>query len=59
MVARPCLLQPSKIFFPRLEEEQMITFDKIATAFLQENGFEVLKFASDEEAIEKAQEMAE
>ena len=35
----------------------MMTFDKIATAFLQENGFEVLRCASDEEAIEKAEEL--
>ena len=35
----------------------MMTFDKIATAFLQENGFEVLECTSDEEAIEKAEEL--
>lgn len=35
----------------------MMTFDKIATAFLQENGFEVLKCDSDEEAINKAEEL--
>lgn len=53
-----CMLGKNReIFFPRLEEEQMMTFDKIATAFLQENGFEVLKCASDEEAIEKAEEL--
>lgn len=53
-----CMLGNNReIFFPRLEEEQMMTFDKIATAFLQENGFEVLECASDEEAIEKAEEL--
>lgn len=53
-----CMLGKNReIFFPRLEEEQMMTFDKIATAFLQENGFEVLECASDEEAIEKAEEL--
>lgn len=53
-----CMLgQNREIFFPRLEEEQMMTFDKIATAFLQENGFEVLECSSDEEAIEKAEEL--
>lgn len=53
-----CLLGKNReIFFPRLEEEQMMTFDKIATAFLQENSFEVLECASDEEAIEKAEEL--
>lgn len=53
-----CMLGKNReIFFPRLEEEQMMTFDKIATAFLLENGFEVLECASDEEAIEKAEEL--
>lgn len=53
-----CMLGKNReIFFPRLEEEQMMTFDKIATAFLQENGFEVLECASDEEAIAKAEDL--
>lgn len=53
-----CMLGKNReIFFPRLEEEQMMTFDKIATAFLQENGFEVLECASDAEAIEKAADL--
>ena len=53
-----CMLGKNReIFFPRLEEEQMMTFDKIATAFLQENGFEVLECASDEEAIDKAEDL--
>lgn len=50
-----CLLGNNReIFFPKLKEGQMMTFDKIATAFLNENGFEVFECASDEEAIEKA-----
>lgn len=50
-----CMLgQNREIFFPRLEEEQMMTFDKIATAFLQEHGYDILKCTNDEEAIEKA-----
>lgn len=53
-----CMLGKNReIFFPRLEEEQMMTFDKIATAFLKENGFEVLECDSDEEAIEKAEDL--
>lgn len=53
-----CILGNNReIFFPRLEEEQMMTFDKIATAFLKENGFEVLECDSDEEAIDKAEEL--
>lgn len=50
-----CMLGNNReIFFPRLEEAQMMTFDKIATAFLEEHGYEVLECASDEEAIYRA-----
>lgn len=53
-----CMLGKNReIFFPRLEEEQMMTFDKIATAFLKENGFEVLECDSDEEAIDRAEDL--
>jgi len=53
-----CMLGNNReIFFPRLEEAQMMTFDKIATAFLEENGYEVLACDSDEEAIDKAVEL--
>ena len=53
-----CMLGANReIFFPKLEEEQMMTFDKIATALLQEHGYEILPCASDEEAIEKAEEL--
>lgn len=51
-----CMIGANReIFFPRLEEEQMMTFDKIATALLEEYGYEVLQCESDEEAIEKAE----
>ena len=51
-----CMIGANReIFFPRLEEEQMMTFDKIATALLEEYGYEVLQCKSDEEAIEKAE----
>ena len=50
-----CMLGNNReIFFPRLEEAQMMTFDKIATAFLEEHGYEVLECESDEEAIDKS-----
>ncbi len=50
-----CILGNNReIFFPKLEKEQMMTFDKIATAFLLENGFEVLECVSDEEAVDKS-----
>lgn len=53
-----CMLGANReIFFPKLEEAQMITFDAIATALLSEYGYEVLECASDEEAIDKAQEL--
>ena len=53
-----CMLGNNReIFFPRLEEAQMMTFDKIATAFLKEHGYEVLECNSDEEAIDKAVEL--
>lgn len=51
-----CMLGNNReIFFPRLEEEQMMTFDKIATALLVEHGYDVLSCVSDEEAIEMAE----
>lgn len=50
-----CMLgQNRAIFFPKLEEEQMMTFDKIAEGVLHEHGFEVLRCDSDEEAIDKS-----
>lgn len=53
-----CILGKNReIFFPRLEEEQMMTFDRIATALLQEQGYEVLGCSSDGEAIDKAEEL--
>lgn len=53
-----CMLGENReIFFPRLEEEQMMTFDKIATAFLKEHGYEIMECASDEEAINKAEDL--
>lgn len=53
-----CILGENReIFFPRLEEAQMMTFDKIATAFLEAHGYQVLLCDSDEEAINKAVEL--
>lgn len=51
-----CMLGANReIFFPKLEEAQMMTFDAIATALLEEYGYNVLECASDEEAIDKAE----
>lgn len=51
-----CMLGNNReIFFPRLEEEQMMTFDQIATDLLREHGYEVLECESDAEAIDQAE----
>lgn len=53
-----CILGNNReIFFPKLKETQMMTFDKIATEIVQEHGFEVLECGSDEEAIERSVEL--
>ena len=53
-----CMLGKNReIFFPRLEKEQMMTFDKIAVSLLHEHGYEVLECDSDEEAIDKAADL--
>lgn len=47
-----CMLGENRqIFFPKLEEEQMIRFDSIARDLLSEYGFDILECDSDEEAI--------
>lgn len=46
-----------EIFFPKLAEAQMMTFDAIATALLKEQGYEVLECESDAEAIDMAEEL--
>ena len=53
-----CILGENRaIFFPKLEEAQMMTFDAIGTELLKAHGYEVLECSSDEEAIEKAEEL--
>ncbi len=55
-----CILGANRaIFFPKLEEAQMMTFDAIGTQLLKVHGYEVLECASDEEAVEKAQALKE
>lgn len=46
-----------EIFFPKLEEAQMMSFDAIATELLKAYGYEVMECASDEEAIEKSEDL--
>lgn len=53
-----CMLGENRaIFFPKLEEEQMMTFDAIAEDLLHEYGYEVLKCQSDEEAIDRSEDL--
>lgn len=53
-----CILGENRaIFFPKLEEAQMMTFDGIATELLKAHGYEVLECSSDEEAIDKAESL--
>ena len=47
------------IFFPKLEEEQMTTFDRIAVDLLSVMGYEVDLCGSDREAIEKSRKWHE
>lgn len=51
-----CILGSNReIFFPKLKEAQVMTFDAIATNLLKENGYEVLHCSSDAEAIDKSE----
>ena len=55
-----CMLGNNReIFFPKLGEEQMMTFDAIATQLLKVHGYDVLLCESDEEAVEKAETLRE
>ena len=55
-----CMLGENReIFFPKLEEAQMMTFDAIATELLHQYGYDVLECNSDEEALEKAEKLKE
>ncbi len=53
-----CVLGENRdIFFPKLEEAQMMTFDAIGTALLKEHGYEVLQCSNDREAIDKTDDL--
>ena len=53
-----CILGENRaIFFPKLEEAQMMSFDSIASSLLKEHGYEILQCSSDEEAINEAVEL--
>lgn len=51
-----CMLGKNReIFFPKLAEKQMKTFDEIAVKLLEEYGYEAIRCNSAEEAINKAE----
>lgn len=53
-----CMLGNNReIFFPKLKEAQMMTFDAIGTELLHEHGYEVLECSSDEDAINKMEDV--
>lgn len=53
-----CLLGKNReIFFPKLKEAQMMTFDRIAVDLLHENGFEIMECSSDQEAINESENL--
>ena len=53
-----CMLGKNReIYFPKLEEKKMKTFSAIAEDFLHENGYEVLECNSDQEAIDRAEDL--
>lgn len=53
-----CMLGENReIFFPKLEEAQMMTFDGIAKELLKEHGYKILECESDAEAIDKSEEL--
>jgi len=55
-----CLLGKNReIFFPKLGEEQMMTFSSIADKFLSELGYKVVYCQSEEEARKMAAELPE
>lgn len=55
-----CILGENRaIFFPKLEEAQMMTFDAIGTDLLKAHGYEILECNSEAEAIYRAEELKE
>ena len=53
-----CILgKPGEVFFPKLGENQMLTFSAICDGFIKANGFEKDLCQSDEEAKQKAAQL--
>ena len=54
-----CMLGSNReIFFPKLKDAQMMSFDTIAEAFIRDHGYEVEYCNSDAEAVEKSRELS-
>lgn len=55
-----CMLGKNReIYFPKLEEEKMITFSDIATNLLKERGYSIKNCESDQEAVNEAMGLKE
>ncbi|WP_022766611.1 polysaccharide biosynthesis protein [Butyrivibrio sp. XPD2006] len=53
-----CMLGNNReIFFPKLREAQVMSFDDIARKLLESHGYEVLECGSDAEAIDRAEDL--
>ncbi len=53
-----CILGKNRqIFFPKLDDAQMMSFDMIAAKLLEEHGYTLLYCQSEQEAIDKAEEL--
>ena len=53
-----CILGENRaIFFPKLKEAQMMTFDGIARELLKVHGYEVMECDSDSDAVDKAESL--
>ena len=53
-----CILGNNReIFYPKLKKAQMMSFDEIARNLLLSSGYDVMECCSDQEAIDKAEEL--
>ena len=53
-----CILGENRdIFFPKLKEAQMMSFDAIGTELLKAHGYDILQCCTDEEALNKAEDL--
>ena len=53
-----CILgKPGEVFFPKLGEDQMLTFSSICDKFVEEEGYDKIECADDEEAKRYADQM--